>query len=125
MLESDFSERRSAIHLLRSGLSPREVAEKLGRSRGWVYKWRRRFFVKQRWEDLQDLCRAPRTHPNQLAEEVRQAIRQTRSELEAEAEQPDHLSYLGAAAIRARLKRKGIAPLPSVLYIGSSTLTAE
>jgi transposase len=117
MVKSDFSERRSAIHLLRSGLSPTEVAEKLHRSRGWVYKWRQRFFAKQRWEDLQDLSRAPKNHPNRLPEEVCRAIRQTRSELEAEAAQPDHLSYIGAEAIRARLKKKGVSPLPSISSI--------
>lgn len=40
-----------------------------------------------------------------------------RSELEAEARQPDALGYVGAQAIRARLEEQGVGPVPSISSI--------
>jgi transposase InsO family protein len=110
---TNFSERSSAIHLLRSGRSALEVAQQLGKSLAWVYKWRRRFFEHQNWDDLQDRSRAPKHRTTEIALDIRQAVKEARSELEAEAVQPRKLSYIGSHAIRNRLKQKGIAPLPS------------
>ncbi|RPI78341.1 MAG: transposase [Chloroflexi bacterium] len=110
---SAYSERVSAIHLVRSGLPVSEVADQLGKSPAWVYKWRKRFFEQQNWADLQDRSRAPHGLPKQLSEEVRQAVKAARSELEAEAQQPKKLSYIGGYAVRNHLKQKGIQPLPS------------
>lgn len=110
---ADYTERVSAIHLLRSGHSVAEVAEQVDKSLAWVYKWRSRFFERQHWDDLNDRSRAPKHPTNRIPDEMRQAIRQTRSELEAEAEQPGKLSYIGAKAIRNRLKQKGYRQVPS------------
>lgn len=107
------SERQTMVHLLRSGHSPAEVAATLQRSPAWVYKWRKRYFERQAGEALQERSRAPRRRPGQITEAVRQAIRQARSELEAEATAPGKLSYIGAAAVQARLRRMKIKPLPS------------
>ena len=113
-----YHERKSAIHLLRSGRSPKEVAEQLGRSLAWVYQCRQRFGEQGNWNDLKDRSRAPRHCPQALSLSVQQAIREARSELEAEAQQPDQLSYLGPQAIRNRLKGQGLQPLPSRASIG-------
>jgi hypothetical protein len=48
---------------------------------------------------------------------VRQSILRTRSELEAEALQPDQLGYLGAGAILGRLQNQGLTSLPSLSTI--------
>jgi transposase len=114
---TEYAKREAAIHLLRSGLTPVEVSREVGRSRGWVYKWWRRYRRCESWADLQDQSRAPKHCPKRLSEAVQQAIRQVRSELEAEAQQPDHLGYIGAAAIRSRLKRAGFSRLPSLASI--------
>lgn len=111
--KSSVSERQTMIHLLRSGHSPAEVATILHRSLAWVYKWRQRYNERQAWEDLQERSRAPQWRPRQLRAEVRQAICQARSELEAEAAEPGKLAYIGAAAVQARLRRMNIKPLPS------------
>jgi len=116
MIASNVTERRTAIRLLRSGKTPDEVASGLGRSISWVYKWQDRF-RQGGWEGLRDLSRAPKTHPNRLPEAVRQAIRQTRSDLEAEAADPGYLSYIGAQAIQSRLRQKKVKPLPSLSAI--------
>src|SRR5262245_53360037 len=105
-------ERRTAVHLLRSGRPPDQVATQLGRSRAWVYRWRQRF-DQAGWTGLTDRSRAPHRSPNRLAEPIRQAIRQVRSELEARATQDRQLRYIGAAAVQARLRDQGLLPVPS------------
>ncbi len=53
MAESDlYEERKIAIHLLRSGSSPKKVAAQLNRSEVWVYKWLGRF-EQESWAGLQ------------------------------------------------------------------------
>jgi transposase len=117
MRQSDVNERRTAIHLLRSGRTPAEVATELQRSRAWVYKWRKRYLEHEDWADLQDRSRAPKHCPSKLPKALRQAICQARSELEAEATEPGKLSYIGAPAVRARLRKKQVQPLPSITSI--------
>lgn len=117
MKQSSPNERRTAIHLLRSGRTPAQAAAEMQRSLAWVYKWRTRFFAQENWNDLQDRSRAPQHSPKRLPEQVRQAIRQARSALEAEADEPEKLSYIGAPAVRARLRKEGVEPLPSISSI--------
>ena len=106
------AQRETAIHLLRSGQTSREVAEQLGRHVSWVYKCRKRY-AEEGWDGLQDRSRAPHHVANKLPEQVRRAIRQARSELEAEAERKEGLGYIGAPAVLARLRDKKCACLPS------------
>lgn len=115
--KADIHERRTAIHLLRGGRRPAEVAQEVGRSLAWVYKWRHRFFEEQDWTDLADRSRAPRRCPTQLGEDIRRAIRQARSELEAAATEPGALGYIGAPAVQARLRHQSVSPLPSISSI--------
>jgi transposase len=111
-----YEERKTAIHLLRQGCSPKDVATELNRSVFWVYKWQRRF-GQAGWAGLQGQSRAPHQHGRQFQPEVRQAIIQTRSELEAEATEGKGLKYIGAPAILARLDLKKVNPLPSLASI--------
>jgi len=116
MDHESFATRAAFIHLVRSGHSIEEAVEKVGRSRAWGYKWWRRFQEGQDWEALQDRSRRPH-HPRRLPEEVYRAIRQARSELEAEAHQGKGLGYIGSHAIQARLRQQGLSPLPSISTI--------
>ena len=113
---SHCQERKTLIHLIRGGLGVTRAAQMLGRSRAWGYKWWGRF-QRQGWEALRDRPRTPRRQPRRLPDQVYQAIRQVRSELEAEAQQPDQLDYIGAFAIRARLQALKVSPLPSISSI--------
>jgi transposase len=117
MREKELTDRKMAIHLLRQGSRPKEVASELGRSLAWVYKWRKRYFTHSEWQILTDQSHAPHHVPRKLPDGVRQAIRVTRSELEAEAKEPGKLSYRGAYAVQARLRQKGVEPLPSISSI--------
>jgi transposase InsO family protein len=108
-----YSERVSAIHLLRSGHPAGEVAAQMGRSLAWVYKWQKRFLEHGDWNDLRDRTRAPKKKSQRISEDIRREVTLARSQLEAEACQPKKLSYIGGYAIRNRLHQKDIRPLPS------------
>ena len=112
----DQGARVSAVHLLRSGKKPPAVAAELGRSLAWVYKWRARY-QQEGWPGVKARSRAPTRRPRRLPEQVWQAIRTARSQLEAEAEQPGNLTYIGAYAVRARLRCQRLRPLPSLSSI--------
>lgn len=112
-----YEQRKTAIHLLRSGVAANEVAQRLGRSLSWVYKWKARFEQNPNFNCLKDRSRAPRHCPNRLPEAVQQAIKKARSELEAEAADGSGLIYLGAQALQARLQDQGVRPLPSITSI--------
>jgi len=116
-------QRKTAIHLLRSGIAPSEVAHQLARSISWVYKWQSRFKAEG-WAGLPSHSRAPPQCPRQLAAEVRQSIRQARSELEAEAADRSGLRYIGAGAVQGRLAEKKVRPLPSTASIERVLRTA-
>ncbi len=106
------TKRQDALYLLESGEKPGAIAQKLGCSRRWVYKWQGRY-QQEGWAGLESRSRVPQTHPTALEPEVKQAIRAARRELELEAQEPERLSYIGAGAVRGRLQEKGGQPLPS------------
>jgi len=106
----------SAIHLLRAGQPVSAVAQQLGRSERWVRKWWQRYQTAQ-WAGLADQSRAPHRVPRALSAKVRQQIILVRSTLEAQAATGAALKYIGAPAIRTRLKAQGCQPLPSIASI--------
>lgn len=114
--QADLEDRKALIHLLNSAKTPREAAQVLGRSRGWAYKWKDRF-EQDGWAGLQAHSRAPQHIARQTATEIRQEIVRIRCELEAEAEAPDSLGYVGADAIYGRLLHQGIKSPPAVSTI--------
>ena len=125
MSESEYALRKTAIHLLRCGKSPAEVAQELNRSVMWVYKWRKRFFTEHDWQALQDRPRTPHHQPRKLPASVGPAICEVRSKLEAEAAEPGKLSYIDAHAVRARLRKNQVAPLPSITSIERELRAAQ
>lgn len=116
MTAKTYDERCRAIHLLRSGSTPQQVASGLGRSLAWVYKWQTRY-AQGGWEALHDQSRAPKHPAWRLTESIKRRIREVRSALEAEACEPGQLSYIGARAIRSRLRQQNVRPLPSLSSI--------
>lgn len=114
--QADREDRKALIHLLNSGKTPREAAQVLGRSRGWAYKWKERF-EQEGWAGLQARSRAPQHVPGRTSAKLCQEIVRIRSELEAKAEAPDSLGYVGANAIYGRLLHDGIDSPPAVSTI--------
>ena len=114
--QADQEDRKALIHLLHSGKTPREAAQVLDRSRGWAYKWKNRF-EQDGWAGLQARSRAPQHVPGRTSAKICQEIVRIRSELEAEAEIPDSLGYVGANAIFGRMQHDGIVSPPAVSTI--------
>lgn len=109
-------ERRALIHLLRSGKTPREAAQELGRSVPWCYKWKARY-EQEGWEGMRERSRAPQHIARKTPERMRQEILRIRSELEAEVVSKNKLGYIGADAIYGCLHSRGLGPLPGVSTI--------
>lgn len=109
------AKREAAIHLLRSGVAAKKVAQELDRSISWVYKCQA-LYNAGGWKGVRCRSRAPQTVPKRLPESARQSIRQVRSELEAEAATEGNLRYVGSGAIHARLKGR-VNPVPSAATI--------
>ncbi len=107
-----FAERKLAVHLLRKGEKVEDVAFELKRSEVWVRKWWKRY-RQEGFRGLQDRSRAPKNHGRKLSKEVVKKVCLARSELEAEKELGIGLKYIGALAVRTRLKKWGVTPLPS------------
>jgi hypothetical protein len=123
MKSKGYTERMQAIRLLESGSSPKEVATVMGRHLSWVYKWQARY-GERGWEGLKDRSRVPKHPPARLPERIKQRIRDVRRALEAEAQQPGKLGYIGARAIRSRLRQQHLQPLPSISTIERELRTA-
>ena len=114
MTSSDLlAERRLAIFQLMQGKTIAEVAQSLNRSTSWVSKWHKRF-REAGWQGLKERSRTPKCHGKKLPETMREAVRQARREVEAEAALGEGLKYIGARAVRTRLKKKQVRPLPSI-----------
>ena len=107
-----FAERKTAVHLLRKGEKVTNVASELNRSEPWVRKWWKRY-RQEGYRGLQDRSRAPKNHGSKLAEETEKKVCLARTELEAEKELGIGLKYIGALAVRTRLREWKITPLPS------------
>jgi transposase len=116
MNKTENADRKNLIHLVRAGKSPEEAAHELGKSKAWGYKWWGCFRTGG-WKSIHERSRAPKRQAKEIPEETRQAIRQARSELEVEANEATSLSYIGAHAVQARLRKKGVSELPSISSI--------
>jgi transposase len=115
-MTKEIEKRQAAIHLIRAGYSVHQVAQELQRHPNWVKKWYKRYQAEG-WSGLNERSRAPKKHGQKIKDKVERAICQARSELEAEAQQPAGLKYIGPIAVRTRLKAKKVKPLPSTATI--------
>jgi len=112
-----YEQRKTAIHLIRSGLSKPEVASRLHRSHEWVYTWWRRYNENKDFTDLRSHSKAAKHIPRKISEEIRREIKITRSELEAEKAESKTKVHIGVEAVRERLKTKGLQKIPSTKSI--------
>jgi hypothetical protein len=109
-------ERKTLVHLLRSGKTPSQAAQELGRTVSWCCKWKARY-EQEGWEGLKERSRAPCHVACKTPEPVLEEIKRLRSVLEAEAQESDKLGYIGADAIYARLLISGLRRVPAVSTI--------
>jgi len=105
--------RKIAVMQLKQGKTVSEVATNLGRHKNWVCKWHKRF-EEEGWQGLRSRSRSPHKHGRKIAPTIRDAIIETRLEIEAAAALGEGLKYIGGMAVRTKLKDKKVSPLPSI-----------
>ena len=104
--------RRKAVRLYLRRLKPQAIAELIGRSRRWVFKWLKRFEVGG-WAALKSITRQPQVTPWQYPPRVRQLVRRIRCQLEKRT-----VGLVGARAIQRELKHaRLLRKIPAVATI--------
>lgn len=107
---SERERREEALRLIgEEGLDVVEAARRVGRSRQWLSKWKRRAAAG---EGVKDRSRAPLRSPGALPEAVVARVLDERDRLEA-----DPVASVGGVAILAALEQASFRPLPSLRSI--------
>ena len=102
---SEVERRRRALELAAGGMTDREAAAAVGRSRQWLHKWR----VRQAGDgSIVERSRTPSRQPTKTSDEVTAAVLAVRDQLEQ-----DPVASIGAISILATMERAGFEPLPS------------
>ena len=103
-------DREQAIKCYLQGEAIAAIAQKLGYTRSWVYKWIERFQAHQEhWQA--DQSRAPQSNCRQLPDEVTEAVKLVRLHLSQQG------LFCGAQAISWELETLQVSPLPSLRTI--------
>jgi putative transposase len=105
-------DREHAIKSYLKGESVTAIAQKLGHSRPWVYKWLERYQASgeaDHWQEEQTRC--PHTNPRHLPGAVDEAVKLARLSLY------NHGLFCGAQAISWELEALQVSPLPSLRTI--------
>ncbi len=105
-------DREHAIKSYLKGESITAIAQKLGYSRPWVYKWIERYQVSSEtgnWQEDQTRC--PHSNPRQLPGAVVEAVKLARLSLYNQG------LFCGAQAISWELEALQVSPLPSLRTI--------
>ena len=103
--------RQEAIAMLQRGISIIEICSKLGRTRRWLSKWRRRFEAEGA-AGLRCRSRAPRHRPRATPGRIVRAVLAARDRL-ARRRGRQRFAGIGADAVAWELELSGIRPLPA------------
>jgi winged helix-turn helix protein len=103
--------RREAIAMLRRGIAIAEICSKLGRTRQWLGKWRRRVAAEGA-AALRGRSRAPQRRPRATTERVVRAVLAARDRL-ARRRGRQRFAGSGADAVAWELELEGIRPMPA------------
>jgi hypothetical protein len=112
--------RRKAIRGLLQGTRPAVILQRVGRSREWLSKWRRRF-KRAGMRGLRSQSRRPHHHPSAYRAWVRQQVVRLRRQLVRQ-----RVGLIGAEAIRQAWRREQLPrPIPSPATIKRLLRTAH
>jgi transposase len=114
--ELEHAQRRHAIELHGQGVGFTAILERLGRSRGWLAKWLRRF-AAEGWPGLRSHRRAPHRQPRAVAPPLGDRILALRQELEGHRTRSARFAGIGAEAIRLELERRPGGAVPALRTI--------
>ena len=99
---NDEQTRKKAIEFYQSGEQVNKICQRLGKSRKWFYKWKKRFVENSLGEWYKEQSKAPRHHPNKRTEVVENQILANRRKLEKEK-----YAQTGAISIQYEFFRQG------------------
>lgn len=103
--------RKEAIRLHLQGVSKTEIAERLKKSRRWVYRWIARYDRKRGIKSLEDRSSAPKHRKEIYPQKIKDLTIQSR-----QARKAGHRKYpyalVSAEAIHYELCELGVSPLP-------------
>lgn len=91
--------RRSAVKIYRTGIPAQSVAQKLHRSRSWVYKWAG-YRAQHPWTRFRSASRAPHHHPNELSARSQRRIIRLRQQLVKRTQPRLRFAPVGARSIQ-------------------------
>lgn len=103
--------RREAIAMLRRGMRVQEICNKLGRTRQWLGKWRRRFEAEGE-ASLRGRSRAPRARPQATPERIVRAVTAARDRL-GRRRGRRRFAGIGADAVAWELALSGVGSVPA------------
>ncbi len=106
ILKSEERARILAIERYRQGESPKSIYTSLSHSKGWFFKWLKRYEAGSN-EWFEEHSKQPLTSPNKTPDDIENIICLTRNRLQ------NQLLFCGSQAIRWQLEDEGISPLPS------------
>lgn len=108
--------RREAVRRRLQGHRVCDICHDLQRSPRWLNKWWREY-QRHPDTDFTEQGRAPRSSPQQMPPEIEQAVVALRHMLEAGQTPDTRYGLIGARAIRGKLQRLHVQPLPGVATI--------
>jgi len=104
--------RRQAMELLRRGVAISEICRRLGRTRQWLGKWRRRAAADGEEAGLRDRSRAPRRRPRATPARIVRAVLAARDRL-ARRQGRRRFAGIGVDAVAWELELAGVRPVPA------------
>lgn len=102
--------RREAMAMLRRGIAIGKICDKLGRTRQWLGKWRRRFAAEGE-ASLRGRSRAPLAHPQATSERIVRAVTAARDRL-GRRQGRRRFAGIGADAVAWEMELSGVRPVP-------------
>lgn len=103
--------RKEAVRLHLQGVPKTEIAERLKKSRRWVYRWITRYDSKQEIKSLENRSSAPKHRQEKYPQKIKDmAIKSRRARKAGHSKYP--YALVSAEAIYYELRELGVEPLP-------------
>ncbi len=112
MKQKQRRDRELAVQRYLKGEGLSAIAQSLGYSRRWIYKWVARYHkLEAAAEWYEELSRCPHSNPRQVSSEIVEAVKLARLHLYNQG------LFCGAQAITWELEDLGVSPRPSLRTI--------
>lgn len=106
-MDNKISPRQKAIELYLKNTSPTKIANRLGFSRKWVYKWINRYKEDPKGNWFEDRSKATKHPTNKISKKIEDQIVNIRKQLEQQK-----YAQIGAVSIQYEFIKLGQEPPP-------------